>query len=90
MKIIKRIRSYSPYIIGRMQSEKIVQDLESNPQKDWEDKILSLIENNIIYLPTYRRIEENFNKYMNNDYRYRNDIIKKFQIYSLGWMMSNN
>ena len=77
MAIMRRIRNNSPYMLSRLHIEKIVQEIESNSQNDWEDKILSQVKNNIIYLPTYRRIEEDFNKCMNNDYKLRNDIIKR-------------
>ena len=84
MAIMRRIRNNSPYMISRLHIEKIVQEIESNPQNDWEDKILAQVKNNIIYLPTYRRIEEDFNKCMNNDYTLRNDIIKRISNLQFG------
>lgn len=84
MAIMRRIRNNSPYMLSRLHIEKIVQEIESNPQNDWEDKILAQVKNNIIYLPTYRRIEEDFNKCMNNDYKLRNDIIKRISNLQFG------
>ena len=81
MAIMRRIR---PSIGSRLQIEKIVTELENNSEKDWESIIQDKINNNIIYLPTYRRIEEDFNKCMNNDIKYRNDIMKKISNLQFG------
>lgn len=81
MAIMRRIR---PNIGSRLQIEKIVTELENNSEKDWESIIQDKMNNNIIYLPTYRRIEEDFNKCMNNDIKYRNDIMKKISNLQFG------
>ena len=81
MAIMRRIRGG---IGTRYQIEKIVTELEKNSENDWESIIQDKISNNIIYLPTYRRIEEDFNKCMNNDIKYRNDIMKKISNLQFG------
>ncbi len=82
MMIMRRLR---PNIdITRLQIEKIINEIESTLDNDWEEVIRKEVINNIIYLPTYRRIEEDFNKCMNNDIRYRNDIMKKISNLQFG------
>ena len=81
MAIMRKIR---PLGVNRLQIEKIVTELENNSEKDWESIIHDKMNDNIIYLPTYRRIEEDFNKCMNNDMKYRNDIMKKISNLQFG------
>ena len=78
-------RQIRPFSVGnRLQIEKIITELENNYEDDWEMIIQKKLKNNIIYLPTYRRIEEDFNKCMNNDMKYRNDIMKKISNLQFG------
>lgn len=81
MAITRKIRGN---MIDKLKIENIITELENNPKKDWESIIQDKINNNIIYLPTYRRIEEDFNKYLNNDIRYHNDIMKKISNLQFG------
>lgn len=78
------MRKVRPLGGSRLQIEKIVTELENNFGNDWESIIHDKMNDNIIYLPTYRRIEEDFNKCMNNDIKYRNDIMKKISNLQFG------
>lgn len=80
--IMKKFRPLG--VVNRSQIEKIVTELENKSKKDWQLIIHDKMNDNIIYLPTYRRIEEDFNKCMNNDMKYRNDIMKKISNLQFG------
>lgn len=82
IEIMKKFRPLG--VVNRSQIEKIVTELENKSKKDWQSIIHDKMNDNIIYLPTYRRIEEDFNKCMNNDMKYRNDIMKKISNLQFG------
>lgn len=82
MVIMKTLKQRYDLDVSRMQIEKTLQEFKC--KNDWEYIIQDELKENIIYLPTYRRIEEDFNKCMNNDYRIRNDIVKKISNLQFG------
>ncbi|MDD4156399.1 MAG: AAA family ATPase [Candidatus Cloacimonetes bacterium] len=67
--------------------EKIYQDEYSISKESWMYKIQEYFDKNknLIYLPTYRRIEEDFKKYIDNDSsRPRKDISRKISHMQFG------
>ena len=82
--IVRILRQRYNIDISRFQVEKTLNEIEEKNNFNWEELIQNEVNSNIIYLPTYRRIEEDFNKCMNNDYRIRNDIMKKISNMQFG------
>lgn len=74
--IVKLLRERYNLDVSRFRVEKALNEINTKSDYYWEEIIENEINENIIYLPTYRRIEEDFEKYINNDYR-RNEIIKR-------------
>ena len=81
--LIKSISHFPIYISSR-EIDKIIEEIEKNKHKDWRFQIQNEITNNILYLPTYRRIEEDFNKYINNDVKRDEEISRKFSSLQFG------
>ena len=72
------------YYIPSRRAELMIDEIEKNKVNDWRFQIQNEITNNIIYLPTYRRIEEDFNNYINNDLKKDENISKKISSLQFG------
>lgn len=75
---------HSSLYINYKDIEEIIKDIEKNKKNDWRYKIKNELENNVIYLPTYRRIEEDFNKFISNDIKKDDYISKKISNLQFG------
>ena len=72
------------FLISRYQLEKIIFEIE-NIKNNWEGKIKEKVkESRILFLPTYRRIEEDFNKSLTYDFKTKQDILKKISSLKFG------
>lgn len=84
--ILRRVRlkvGGSSRIIDLDRIKEIIKEV--NDENKWLNKIQKQVKNNIIYLPTYRRIEEDFNKFINNtEYRHRDSVMKKIDNLQFG------
>lgn len=84
--ILRRVRlkvGGSSRIIDFDRIKEIIKEV--NDENKWLNKIQKQVKNNIIYLPTYRRIEEDFNKFINNsEYRHRDSVMKKIDNLQFG------
>lgn len=75
--IVRTLRQRYNIDVSRFQVEKTLNEINEKSNLYWEEIIENEINENIIYLPTYRRIEEDFNKCTNIDYRTKNEIMKR-------------
>lgn len=65
------------FIISKNQLENMIFEIESI-KNNWEEIIKEKIdESRILFLPTYRRIEEDFNKSLTYDFKTKQDIQKR-------------
>lgn len=76
-------RHYPMYLNNR-DLNKMLEEIEKNKSNDWRFQIQNEISNKIIYLPTYRRIEEDFNKFINNDIKRDDNLSKKISNLQFG------
>lgn len=89
-RLYRQIRIHEGINITMDEIEKIYNDIiDSVDKKSWNYKIKEYINKNIIYLPTYRRIEEDFNKFIDNSVlrdspRFRKDISSRFSYMQFG------
>lgn len=76
-------RHYPMYVSSR-ELVKIIDEIDKAKENDWRFQIQNEISNVIIYLPTYRRIEEDFNKYINNDVKRDDNLSRKISNLQFG------
>lgn len=81
--LLDNIRHY-PFYVNSKVLIKMIDDIEKNKNNDWRFQIQNEITNPIIYLPTYRRIEEDFNKFINNDIKRDDNLSKKISNLQFG------
>ncbi len=70
--LIKQLKRDNPHsFYGSLYTERIIKELDKD-KTSWQYKVFECMNKNkdifdIIYLPTYRRIEEDFNKYLDDE-----------------------